>query len=220
MNDLNHLIHNVENNWLDRLYSECQELFTNTHIPSHDHEHHKRVWIICKEILGELNKSKAIDTDLLESCIIASFFHDTGLTKTLSENHGRESRLLCVRFFNENHFEKPENYDLILDAIEKHDDKEYKNQNQKPDSVLSILCAADDLDAFGRIGIIRYTEIYLLRGYKLNDLPKAIIENLDKRFTNFEKNYGFLVGLYNKNKTQYLIAREFFVELDKDLKKH
>ncbi len=219
MNDLNHLIQNVENKWLDRLYSACQELFANTHIPSHDHEHHKRVWIICKEILGELNKSKEIDTTLIESCIIATFFHDTGLTKTLSENHGRESRLLCIKYFNENHIEKSADFDLILDAIEKHDDKEYKTQTNKPESLISILCAADDLDAFGRIGIIRYTEIYLLRGYQINDLPRAVIENLDKRFTNFEKNYGFLTGLYSKYKTQFLIARDFFVEMDKDLTK-
>jgi len=219
MNDLNHLIHNIENKWLERLYSACQELFTKTHIPSHDHEHHKRVWIICKEILGELNKSKAIDTYLLESCIIASFFHDTGLTKTLSENHGRESRLLCVKFFNENHIEKPENFDLILDAIEKHDDKEYKNNHSDPYSLLSILCTADDLDAFGRIGVVRYTEIYLLRGMSLNELPLAVIENLDKRFSNFKKHYSFIPVLYKKHEIQYLITRDFFEEMDKEFKK-
>jgi len=220
MKELDLLIQKVEDIWLERLYLACQNLFIKTQIPSHNHEHHKRVWNICKEIIIELNKTKEIDTSLIEACIITSFFHDTGLTKTLSENHGHESKLLCTKYFNENHIEKPANFDHILDAIEKHDDKEYKTQTNKPELLLSILCAADDLDAFGRIGIIRYTEIYLLRGYQINDLPNAIIENLDKRFANFEKNYGFLTGLYSKHKTQYHIAREFFVEMDKDLKKY
>jgi len=219
MKDLNQLFLIIEEKRFEKLYLACKELFTKTNIPSHDHEHHKRVWNICKEIIVELNKTKEIDPSLLETCIIASFFHDTGLTKTLSENHGRESRLLCVKYFNENHIEKPENYDLILDAIEKHDDKEYKSKHSDPYSLLSILCSADDLDAFGRIGVVRYTEIYLLRGIELNKLPQAVIDNLDKRFANFKKHYGFIPILYKKYEIQYLITRDFFEEMDKEFKK-
>ncbi|OFX83291.1 MAG: hypothetical protein A2W99_12245 [Bacteroidetes bacterium GWF2_33_16] len=217
MEHLSHLILKVEEEWLNKLFIGCKELFSETKIPSHDHEHSKRVWNICKEIIIELSNSFSIDEKLLEACIIASFFHDTGLSKTLSENHGLESRKLCQEYFFHNNIEEPAIFDQILEAIEKHDDKEYKESNNNPYSILSILCAADDLDAFGRIGIIRYTEIYLLRGIGFNELPNAVIENMDKRFVNFERNYRFLPRLYNKYLNQYQIAKDFFIELKKEI---
>ncbi|MGE0090363.1 MAG: HD domain-containing protein [Bacteroidales bacterium] len=217
MTNLSEVIQTVENKWFDHLYGACKQIFNKTPIPSHDHEHHARVWSICKEILAELNNTQKPDCLLVEGCIIASFFHDTGLSINLGENHGKESKIICEKYFDDNQLEKPKNFDLIVEAIEKHDDKEYKNKNTDPYSLLSILCAADDLDAFGRIGIIRYVEIYLMRGINFNELPNAVIENLDKRFANFEKNYQHLPDLYKKYKNQYQIARDFFVELQKEI---
>ena len=217
MKDLNHLIQKVEDKWLNKLFGACKEIFSKTLIPSHDQEHHKRVWKICKEIITELSSSFKINEELLESCIIASFFHDTGLTKTLSQNHGFESKMICLNYFEQNKLTKPANFIHILEAIEKHDDKEYKNQNNNPESLVSILCAADDLDAFGRIGVVRYTEIYLLRGLSINELPSAVIENINKRFAHFESKFIFLPELYKKYKDQYLIARDFFNEMSEEI---
>ncbi|MDX9696628.1 MAG: HD domain-containing protein [Bacteroidales bacterium] len=217
MTNLSEIIQIVENKWFNQLYWACKQTFNKTRIPSHDHEHHARVWTICKEILTELNNTQKPNYLLVEGCIIASFFHDTGLSINVGENHGKESRIICEKYFDDNKLKKPENFNLIVEAIEKHDDKEYKSKTMDPHSLLSILCAADDLDAFGRIGIIRYTEIYLLRGIGFNELPKAILDNLDKRFANFEQNYRFLPDVYKKYSNQYQITRDFFVELEKEI---
>lgn len=217
MEILKNHIQSAEKKWLEQLYNYCQKIFVNKKIPSHNHTHHLRVWEYAKEILIAINDSFEISYNLVESCLIASLFHDTGLTKTLDENHGYESKKICENYFKNNNIEIPANFEEILYAIEKHDDKDYKLYNYAPDSVLSILCNADDLDAFGKIGVIRYTEIYLLRGINLNELPKLVIKNLDKRFANFEKTYKSLFELYNNHKNRYLITRKFFEESQKEL---
>ncbi|HAF30763.1 MAG TPA: hypothetical protein DCG75_17105 [Bacteroidales bacterium] len=218
MNQMEDYIISAEKKWLDKLSDYCKILFSDTHIPSHDHTHHLRVWEYAKEIIQALSKSNKIDEELIESCLIASLFHDTGLAKTLEENHGHESRKICELYFKENRISKPVNFEEILSAIEMHDDKNYKNsENVKPDSVLTILFCADDLDAFGKVGVIRYTEIYLLRGIKLVELPNLVIKNLDKRFLNFEKNYKDFSDLYLKHKERYLFTRNFFEALQVEL---
>ena len=217
MRRLNEIIISAENKWLKQLSEFCQSLFSNVQIPSHDHSHHLRVWEYAKEIINAINTTYKIDENFIVSCLIASLFHDTGLTKTLDENHGYESRKICERYFENEQIEKPENFEEILSAIEKHDDKNYITTNQIPNTVLSVLCNADDLDAFGKIGVIRYTEIYLMRGINMNELPKSVIKNLDKRFANFERTYQDFSELYKKHKNRYLITRKFFEELQKEL---
>lgn len=217
MEMLNKYIQIAKAKWLKKLYSYCQALFENYHIPSHDHTHHLRVWEYSKEILVALENHYELDYELIEASIISSFFHDTGLTKTLNENHGQESRNICQQYFNDNKLQKPENWDDILLAIEKHDDKDYKITSSNPASILSILCNADDLDAFGKIGVVRYTEIYLLRGISLNELPELVIKNLDKRFSNFEKTYKAFPELFNKHKERYLDTRNYYEALKKEI---
>lgn len=217
MQNLNEYIHQAEQKWLSALSNYCKNLFKDTNIPSHDHSHHLRVWEYSKEILKAISSSFEISYSLVESCLISSLFHDLGLTKTLSELHGLESKNICIQYFEENNIPKPDRFNEILYAIENHDDKDYRIQNQKPDSLLSILCNADDLDAFGKIGIIRYTEIYLLRGINLNELPKSVISNIDKRFLNFERTYQKFTQLYQKHHKRYLITKKFFEELKQEL---
>jgi len=124
--------------------------------------------------------------------------------------------LICENYFDHNNIEKPENFIQILDAIEKHDDKNYTNK-QAPKSILSILCTADDIDAFGLIGVIRYSEIYMLRGLNMNQLSDSVIKNLDKRFTHFESTYKFLPYLYEKQYKKYQITRKFFEALENEI---
>lgn len=217
MNKLNEIIISVENKWVKQLSDFCQNLFSNVQIPSHDHSHHLRVWDYAKEIIYAINTIYKIDENFIESCLIASLFHDTGLTQTLDENHGSESRKICEKYFEKNQIKKPKNFEEILTAIELHDDKNYLIINQIPNSVKSVLCNADDLDAFGKIGVIRYTEIYLMRGINMKELPKPVINNLNKRFANFEMTYQNFPELFKKHKARYLITRKFFEELQKEL---
>lgn len=216
MSRLDEIIVSVEKKWLNKLSEFCQNHFSKIQIPSHDYSHHLRVWQYSKEIIYAINTLKLIDKDFIESCLIASLFHDTGLTQTLNENHGHESRKICERYFKNNQIKKPNNFEEILSAIELHDDKNYINANQDPNSIISVLCNADDLDAFGKIGVIRYTEIYFMRGISLIELPKAVIQNLDKRFANFKNSFQMLPELFEKHKQRYLITKRFFEELLED----
>lgn len=210
------MIEKAEEKWLDQLYTYCESIFSNTKITSHDHNHHYRVWEYCKEILAALYQNYNMNDDLVEGCMIASFFHDTGLSKTLDEFHGEESKKICSHFFKNQNIDRPTNFNEILWAIEKHDDKNYLSEKQNPDSLLSIICNADDLDAFGRIGIIRYTEIYLVRGLTLNELPLAVIKNLEKRFTHFKNTYQDYPELIKQHESRYLITKNFFEKMQKE----
>ncbi len=216
MNDLNYLIEKAEKEWLNKLYNFCKSVFSKSKIPSHDHNHHYRVWVYCKEILTALYPNNNINYELIEGCIIASFFHDTGLSNTVNEFHGQESKKICQDYFKNKNLETPKNFSDILWAIEKHDDKNYQPKKQEAESLLSIICNADDLDAFGNIGVIRYTEIYLLRGIEMSELPELVIQNIDNRFRHFKNTYKDYPELYKKHQTRYLITRKFFKELQEE----
>ncbi len=216
MDAIKDYISKAENKWLDQLYNFCKDQFTQKQIPSHDHTHHLRVWKYSKEILTAINENYKIDYTTVESCLIASLFHDIGLTINLGEDHGKESKNICIKYFEDHQLNKPNNLEEILFAIENHDDKDYKTENKNPDSVLSILCSADDLDAFGNIGVIRYTEIYLLRGINTQELSNCVINNLDKRFVNFEQTYKEFESFYNTHKLRYLETKGFFEDLAKE----
>lgn len=216
MKELEKYIHKAESKWLEQLYSFCQELFKEKQIPSHNHTHHLRVWEYSKEILHAISINCNVTFSLVESCLIASLLHDIGLSINLGEYHGKESCNICIKYFEDNNLSKPKRFEEILFAIEKHDDKDYKINSIAPDSVLSILCNADDLDAFGKVGVIRYTEIYLLRGFNINNLPELVIKNLDKRFNNFKKTFKCFPDLYAKHKSRYLSTRTFFEDLSNE----
>jgi len=103
----------------------------------------------------------------------------------------------------------------VLEVIEKHDDKQQTAKDK--DSLMAILNAADDLDAFGVVGVLRYAEIYLLRDNNLKTLPDRVIKNLDKRFDNFKKAYGDLKSFAAKQKARYSYTRKFYTDLQQEL---
>ncbi|MEE4198117.1 MAG: HD domain-containing protein [Bacteroidales bacterium] len=213
MNQTDNKINRAEEKWLMQLFRFCGSVFSKTNIPSHDHHHHFRVWNYCKEIIRELHFKVPVTDELVEGCIVASFFHDTGLSVTLNEYHGKESKKICQGYFRNHDLPVPENFDEILEAIEKHDNKNYPTKNFRPGSLYTILCNADDLDAFGRIGIVRYTEIYLMRGIKLHELTPLVIQNLDKRYRNFKNTYDQYQQLIQKHESRYRLTRKFFEEI-------
>jgi hypothetical protein len=194
----------------------CRQLFTGILIPSHDHLHHARVWEYTKEILENLIASGMISDDsIAEKAIIAAYFHDTGLTLNTGPDHGKESRKLCHEFLNKHNID-PQLHGEILDAVEKHDDKNYSGSSD-PASLDAIIAVADDIDAFGHIGVLRYWEIYSMRGIAVNDMPGLIIKNARNRFSHLQDTYHMFPELVARQKERLEILISFYDSLQKGI---
>jgi len=181
----------------------------NKSLSSHDIDHHRRVWNYAKELLLMLpDKSPANITQLPSKLIIACYLHDIGMSVETGIIHGKHSRDICTRFFNRNHI-NPNDYIDVLDAIENHDNKDYSPDTYTSE-LLTILSMADDLDAFGFVGIYRYAEIYLARGIRYNELGSLIKENASKRYNNFVNNTGNKQSFVQVHKRRYQILDNFF----------
>jgi len=115
-------------------------------------------------------------------------------------------------FLKENKIIPADHADL-LQAIENHDNKEYTG-NQPDNRLLLYLTVADDLDAFGYTGILRYADIYLERGVSITDLGRMVKENSAKRFQNFEKAFSIYPELIEKQRTRYQALLDFYTEFD------
>jgi len=210
------LLEKEERVWLPVFYNACSQLFKGHHLPSHDHTHHMRVWIIARLLLKELaHNNHELSPAGIRKNMAAVFFHDTGMIKTLDKSHGRESALFCRQFFNDQNINLSESdKEEIITAIINHDDKEYRNsgklKNTTLASPLKVLPVCDDLDAFGHIGIYRYTEIYLLRNIPLNALASQILPNLNSRYQNFQEQYADMHTFIKEHEQRFLIIRDFF----------
>jgi hypothetical protein len=213
---LNDRIRDTQARWLNRLFQLNRSYFAATGLPSHNHWHHLRVWGFMKELLGQLDQQGiAYSQDELDGLIIACFFHDAGMASTLDEAHGRVSADLCHRFFVEHPKLAPRCILSVLEAIEVHDNKDYSNMpapKEKPPLSL-LLTVADDLDAFGNTGILRYTEILLLRGWKLEDLPDRILNNARGRMTHLEAAFAQNRQFIEKQRQRCNLLNEFFQPL-------
>lgn len=206
------LIIDAEKRYRQILKEECRRLFAGTHMPSHDHLHHERVWINASLLLGRLFEAGVVtDPRLPCKAIIASYFHDTGLTVNCGPDHGRESRGLCASFLENSDF-SPEERQEILEAVEKHDDKEYAAPSG-PASLAAIIAAADDMDAFGQTGIERYTDIYSMRGVPQEDMPGLIIPNVMSRFRHFESTYHMFPDIVGEQRIRAAYVTDYFTEL-------
>ncbi|MBN1414370.1 MAG: HD domain-containing protein [Bacteroidales bacterium] len=215
----------VEHKWLQLLYSYIKGLFSNKWLPSHDHTHHLRVWYYAKRLVELLDGQGYVFTEqMLEQLIIAVFFHDTGLTRTLDASHGKESRLICHDFLTRYASFSKGDYDEILEAIEKHDDKTYaynlSTGKDMPDDMNTLLTVCDDLDAFGAIGVFRYLEIYVQREIPIHSIPEKVIENLTLRFDNLKNHYGRLDSFMKEQEKRYQFTMDFYCELEKQLRSY
>lgn len=205
-------IKNAESKYKDLLARECRILFQDAHMPSHDHLHHARVWENASILLSKLSDAGMVtDRFMAEKAIIASFFHDTGLTVNTGPDHGRESRHLCGRFLNNTDLPENERSE-ILDAVEKHDDKDYSGSSD-PATLAAILSVADDMDAFGADGIERYIEIYSLRGITEDDLPSMVISNVTSRLRHLASTYGMFPDLVESQRKRAEKVSEHFTKL-------
>ncbi len=207
----------VENQWLNKLYQFSEKSFSNVKIPSHDHSHHLRVWNLAKELIEDLSEiDHEFEKSEIEEIIVATLLHDIGMIITVDSKHGHESRLIAEQFLKENPLQFGADKLAILQAIELHDDKEYKNMvygGEMQKHILSILCVCDDLDAFGAVGIFRYLEIYLLRGKTVEQITEIVLKNIKSRFNNFEKLYGHLQHVHQHQLERFGIINNFFNDL-------
>ena len=208
-------IRQAEQTWLERLYGHVEDMFDTTFLPSHDQDHHLRVWHICRKLLREIASHDCpLDPSLVEGVLIAAFFHDLGMVKTRSSEHGSLGSEMCRAYFTDSGLTLPPLFGAIREAVTLHDEKKeilYRGifQGEPPD-ILTILSIADDLEALGAIGVYRYTEIYLHRGIQPQDLGRLVLENVKARFdrildlcaacpellTAYSSQYEYLVGFF------------------------
>ena len=221
MNALSQL-HKVEKSWLIPLYITCQHAFSQTHLPSHNEEHHYRVWLTARELIKQLEKQAITFTRSdLTKIIIAAFLHDTGMSVTIDKTHGKESRKICKKFIEEYQPENIDNPLELLNVIENHDDKEYQNKFAKiknPKYLFKILSVCDDLDAFGLIGVYRYVEIYLLRGIPVKNIASMVLKNLTSRINYFTGSFRHLEKFHKKHIKRFDLTWAFFTDLNNQIK--
>lgn len=212
----------LESKWFESFHSGSEACFREINLPSHNHRHHHRVWQFVKFILGHLEtKGIVFNRQELSNLMLASFFHDTGMSLTFDESHGKAGADICRQFMESSNMNINE-FLSALEAIEKHDDKQYlqlKTLDNKP-SIVLILSTADDLDAFGFIGILRYAEIYLLRGTDLKDIPEKVINNAERRFLHLKKTFCHFETLVEQQRPRYEELIKFYESLKKPSSNH
>lgn len=203
----------LESKWLEMFFHQLEIYFSEVHLPSHDQWHHYRVWQFVKSILAHLEqKGILFNSHELTNLMLASFFHDVGLTKTVDEWHGKAGADICRNFIESAGLNPTIDFLPALNAIEKHDDKQYKHieaLDGKP-SILLIISTADDLDAFGYIGIVRYAEIYMLRNTSIENIPDKVIKNARLRFSHFGENFQHFEQLKKHQVKRYQHLLNFY----------
>jgi hypothetical protein len=210
------LIESAEHQFKQILEEFFIDVYDEKSLTSHGIDHHRRVWSYSKELLTLLNENGTSPISTLPSkLIIASYLHDIGMSTEPGIRHGKHSRDYGIQFLVKNNLSGNDYLDA-LEAIENHDNKDYTGTTSVND-LLTILSVADDLDAFGFTGIFRYSEIYLTRGIKHNELGNLIITDAGKRFANFERNFRSSDDLLSKHKKRYEILNNFFNEYNEQV---
>ena len=176
------------------------------HLVSHGLDHHRRVWEFAKELLHY--SSIVTDQQFVNGLMIACYLHDIGMAVDAGDRHGIHGRKYCEEFLVQTG-RSPAEYTDLLEAIENHDNKEYTGPAGN-NQVLNILTVADDLDAFGYTGILRYAEIYLNRGVQERELAGLVLENSARRFSNFEKMFSGSKKLIRRHRRRYDILKKFY----------
>lgn len=185
-------------------------------LPSHGIDHHRRVWQHAKKLIEIFPfRNSNIAFGIPSKLIIASYLHDIGMSVDQGLRHGQYSKAICITFLKKNKL-GPEDFTDVLETIENHDLKDY-SENTAFNELHTILSAADDLDAFGFTGIYRYSEIYLLRGVKPDEIGKLIKENAAKRFGHFIQTFGNSLTQANQQRIRYKILDDFFTRYNTQL---
>ena len=206
---------------VDELLKRQIEAFFITEFPenilfSHGLNHHRRVWNYAVELINTdyININNPNES-FINNLLIACYFHDIGMAENQDKNHGLTSRKKCLKFLVKHNL-NPDNFQEALNAIEFHDDKTY-SESKLTNKVLTILSVADDLDAFGFIGIYRYVDIYLRRNIKKIDIGKKVLENAKGRFENFINDKNADNDFFKKHIVRYNILNNFFIAYNENI---
>lgn len=214
--DLIDSIKSAELTYKQNLEDFFNSVYIERSLPSHGIDHHRRVWGYSKEILNLFPFVRAANIPKLTGdLILACYMHDIGMSIDPGVKHGKHSRNLCVRFL-QGHNLSPAKFEDVLEAIENHDNKDYARKDTVND-LLAILSVSDDLDAFGYIGIYRYSEIYLTRGSEYEKIGHLIMVNAEKRFQNFIETFGTGNKVFEKHSARYKIIDRFFRKYNEQL---
>lgn len=214
--NLDAIFFELEGQWLKPLLRFVEELFIGARLPSHDQLHHFRVWHFAKELLISFKqKNKAeFSKDFIEGLMISSLLHDVGLTETLAEEHGEQSAKLAKSFLT-NDLDGNRHKQEMFEAIISHDDKSYGQvDSRQTPGIYHFLTVADDLDALGVLGLIRYIEIYTHRKISTDYLQERIRMNMESRFKFIESFISFNEVLLQKHYTRYKKALNYLDQLD------
>jgi HD superfamily phosphodiesterase len=207
--DRSEIIRSAENQYKQILEAFFISVYTEISLTSHGIDHHRRVWNYAKEFLKQIPSANSENTvQLSANLIISCYMHDIGMSVDPGPKHGKLSRKICIRFLN-NHNLPKDDFQGALEAIENHDNKDYTADVRKND-LLTLLSVSDDLDAFGFIGIFRYTEIYLTRGIEPEKIGRLVRENAEKRFLNFLNSFGSYNALVERHTSRFKLLDEFF----------
>ena len=207
-------IYSSEEKYKSPLEDFFYKVFPSGYLPSHNLDHHKRVWKNAKILLNSLQgEGFAFSQKDIDNLIIACYLHDSGMAVDRSPSHGSESRKLAEQFLNKMNI-SPYEFSDALSSIENHDNKDY-TFHSRPEELLAILSVSDDLDAFSYIGIYRYLEIYIERDLPLNEIGRIVCDNAVNRFRNFVSTYRMLKDLISDQTKKYEILNFFFEEYDK-----
>lgn len=192
-----------------KLESYFISVFGDTFLTSHGLEHHKRVWKNARAIISHIEICKSVtDRDLPLKLIIASYLHDSGMAADHGPKHGKLGRQHCETFLRDNGF-TVNNFTDLLDAVENHDNKDYP-PSYGYSQLLSLLSAADDIDALGYTGIYRYLEIYLVRKIPYLDIGNEILKNSSRRWTHITRIIHRIPEMVDEQSKRYDILKSFF----------
>ncbi len=185
------------------------EIWGKNTLYSHGISHHRRVWKYARELIINNHENEEEGSNISPvKLLIACYLHDSGMSVNTGRQHGIHSSLICREFLRRNGMPEEE-YGEVLSTVENHDNKEYGIKKGKMD-LSTVLSVADDLDAFGYIGIYRYLEIYISRGIAPEKAGYLIRENALKRYSNFELLFSTNSELVIKHRKRFLSLDNFF----------
>ena len=188
--------------WYNPLLNECRLHFSKSskNIISHDVSHCLRMWKNA-EILGRESNA---DMDVL---IASVFLHDIGVLYTDKVRHGKSSAEIAEGTLFKIGFPK-EKVEKVKEAISMHD----FHGPAKRSIEAKILYDCDKLDSFGAIGVFRYLDIFIKRGWGIKKIADYVTKDLDDRF-----NHLHTERAKNLAKPSYLYTKRYFERLGEEL---
>jgi HD superfamily phosphodiesterase len=199
----------AEKKYRQKLENYFIGIWGETKLYSHDITHHRRVWLYAKMLMQEVYKENPESIGFSpDKMLITCYLHDLGMSVDKGERHGIHSSKFLRDFLSIEGVPE-QNLSDAIEAVKYHDRKEPLTGG-KDFKLATILSAADDLDAFGFIGVYRYLEIYLARGIHPLNVGYEIIKNARNRFANFELVFGDYIELIDEQRKRYQILHDFF----------